>query len=327
MLGQEHEIFVYAPDGPPINGATLVPCFTYEERTKLFGEYDPDRNPSWPTDQQFVGFNEHVVEALKEHLSARDLILISAGWCHKLVYDSFPAHIRCEQGVGYEGIISTFCAFPSYAWMHYVYVKKKIDDGRWYDVVIPHFVDSDEFPKLNSGKGKYLLFLGRIIERKGPHIAGEIAQRTGLPLKVAGPSGRQVGEDIAGAGVTIKNAEYVGSVNIRERAELLANAKALVVPTTYFEPFGNVVIEAMMAGTPAITTDWGAFPETVHNGVSGFRFRTLKEAAAIIEKALWPAPSVIRQYATQRFSLAAVTPKFNHWFNQLDSLWGKGWYA
>jgi len=55
----------------------------------------------------------------------------------------------------------------------------------------------------------------------------------------------------------------MGSVGVEERANLLANAQVTLVPTTYLEPFGGVVIESMLAGTPVVTTDFGAFPELV----------------------------------------------------------------
>src|SRR4029077_15677822 len=132
--------------------------------------------------------------------------------------------------------------------MHHVYAKKNINDGRFFDAVIPNYFDQKEFSLLNPGKGEYLLFLGRIVQRKGPHIASDIAERCGLPLRVAGAGGRQVGKDIVAPEITVKNAEYVGTVNVKERAELLAGAKALIVPTTYIEPFGGVAVEAMLAG-------------------------------------------------------------------------------
>jgi glycosyltransferase involved in cell wall biosynthesis len=159
--------------------------------------------------------------------------------------------------------------------MHTCYEQSKIHDIRWFDTVIPNYFDMDEFPIVNEGKGQYLAFLGRLIQRKGPHIASDIAKAAGLPLRVAGAGGKQVGKDIIANEVTIKDAEYIGPVNVKERAQFLAGARALIVPTTYMEPFGGVAVEAMLCGTPVIASDAGAFTEIVKNGVSGYRFRTL----------------------------------------------------
>jgi len=326
--GSDYDIFVYAPEGPPITGGSLVPCLSEKKRIAIFGEDDSNRLPNWPTFEQSVDFNFNVIAALKERVEKEDLILLTAGWTHKPIADNFTAHIVCEPGVGYEGILpNSHCAFESYAWMHYVYSKKGIQDGRWFDAVIPNFFDPAEFPVLNGGKGDYLLFLGRIVQRKGPDIASQIAEAAGLPLVVAGAGGKQVGDDIVAPEVTIKNAKYVGTVNIKERAELLAGARALLFPTTYIEPFGGVMVEAMMAGTPVISTDWGAPVEINKDGVSGFRVRTLAEAIRAVEDADKLNPAYIRHRAIVRYSLKAVASQYKRWFDQLSTLWGEGWYA
>ena len=189
MMGESYEIHLYAPEGPDIPNVSLHPCITNLERTTIFGKDDPNRLPDWPREDQTALFNARVIQELKPE--PRDLILLTGGWTHHQIAEAFPNHISCEPGVGYEGINSRFCAFESYAWMHHVYAKKGISDGRFFDAVIPNYFDPAEFPIMNSGKGEYLLFLGRIVKRKGPDIASEIAQRCGLPLYVAGAGGRQ----------------------------------------------------------------------------------------------------------------------------------------
>lgn len=329
MMGSAYRIKVYAPEGPAIPGAELVPCLTNEERINIFGADDPSRLPVWPTDQQTALFNARVICEMKKHLGdPKDtLILLTGGWTFRQVKDAFPNYISCEPGVGYLGICTDKCAFESYAWMHTVYAKKGIEDGRWYDCVIPNYFDPDDFPDLNKElKPSYLLFLGRLVKRKGPDIASEIANRLGIPLKVAGPGGKQVGKDIVAPEVTIKNAEYLGPVGVKERSKLLAGAWALLVPTTYIEPFGGVAIEAMMCGTPVVSTDWGAFPETVTEGEMGCRFRTLDEGCKAVLACKGFYPSAISGYAHQNYSLKAVKPRFDEWFNRLRGLWRDGWY-
>lgn len=71
--------------------------------------------------------------------------------------------------------------------------------------------------------------------------------------------------------------ECVGYVGPEERKKLMSKAKALFGLTYYLEPFGNMIIEAGLSGTPVITTDWGAFPEIVKEGETGYRCKNFSD--------------------------------------------------
>jgi glycosyltransferase involved in cell wall biosynthesis len=222
--------------------------------------------------------------------------------------------------------------------MHTVYAKNKIEDVRWFDAMIPNYFDLDDFRLTNKGGGDYLMFLGRLIPRKGVHIAAEIADACGMELVVAGAGGNAnaSGHDnelyIAFRARTAttstgKNLRYVGlGGSWCNATRLLAGARALIVPTTYIEPFGGVAVEAMLSGTPVITTDAGAFTETVLRGVTGFRFHTLAEGITAVRDSQMVNAQEIRDIATRRYSLEAVAPQFDRWFKRLATLRGRGWY-
>lgn len=118
-----------------------------------------------------------------------------------------------------------------------------------------------------------LVFLGRIEEIKGPHLAIEIARRAGVPLVIAGnvPEAHRpwfeahVAPHIDGAQV-----RYVGPVDDAAKNALLGSARAFLMPILWEEPFGIVMAEAMACGTPVIGTPRGAVPEVVEDGVTGF---------------------------------------------------------
>src|SRR6266403_3224823 len=65
MMGPDHTIHLYAPEGPDVIGAILHPCITNTERTEIFGPDNPERLPDWPTDVQTVLFNQRVIQELK----------------------------------------------------------------------------------------------------------------------------------------------------------------------------------------------------------------------------------------------------------------------
>lgn len=277
---------------------------------------DSQALPSWPDDHEWEPFNNAAARAVKERAEPGDLLLLAGGYSQREIAAALPALTACEPGVGYEGITTNFCAFESHAWRHHVYGLKGIRDGRWFDTVIPNYFDPDDFPQ-GPGDGGYLLFVGRLIERKGIRAAVEIAQAAGVPLVVAGPG--ELAEFDPGGYAT-----HVGVIGPRERAELMGDAVALIAPTLYVEPFGGVAVEAQLCGTPAITSDWGAFTETVDDR---WRFTTLGEAVAAIGRAADADRDAIRAHATSQYSLDEVAPRYAKWFDRLLSLRGDGWYT
>ncbi len=341
MQRQGFYVILYGPDelDPRCKPDEHVIITTAADRIRWgFGNdgFDTAVTPFlWTVDQPYwFETNQRVIDALRERVQQRDYLCLIAGWCQEPVARAVsgatyknPA-IAVEWGVGYEGVFTEFCAWESYAWMHHVYGLQKIINGRAYDQVIPNFFDPDDF-EIEFDKEDYVLFIGRVIQRKGPHVAAEIAKRVGMKLKIAGPGVTEwsdtkiVGQQVEVVGPDL---EYVGQVGFKERAELMAKARAVIVPTLYIEPFGGVAVEAMLSGTPVLASDWGSFTEIVDPYV-GRRFRTPRQAVKAFEETQELDPSSIRKLAEERFSLNAVGPKFKAWFDQLDTLWGDGWYA
>lgn len=283
----------------------------------LPSEWDPDRRFD-PNSDSWRAMNARVrASILDDHPSGGFLCLI-AGLCQKELADSLPGMMAVEFGVGYGGVFSQFRAFESYAWMHTVYGANGGDahaiDGQWYDAVIPNYYNPADFPPGADHRDGFL-YVGRLIERKGVHIAAEVCERLGEPLTVAGsgPHPPAYGN-------------CVGVVDHHYRAQLMGKARALFAPTVYVEPFGGVAAEAMLCGTPVISTDWGAFTETVVDGVTGFRCRTFSEFVDAARSAHLLDRDVIRAYALSRWSYDAVAPKFERWFERIADLWRDGWY-
>jgi glycosyltransferase involved in cell wall biosynthesis len=254
---------------------------------------------------------------------AEDFLCLISG-DQRGIAEALPEMLAAEYRVGYGGTCTQHRVFETYAWMHTVYghqEKGNVNNtsGLNYDAVIYPPFEKEDFPK-GAGDGEYLLYLGRLIQRKGIEEAVEAATRAGKQLILAGEGDYRWGEDRGGV-------DFIGPVGPEERGALLGKAEALLAPTLYVEPGGGSSIEAMMCGTPVISTDWGSYSETVRQGVDGFRCRTLGEMVWAAEHATELSRTKIRRDARARFSLEVIGPEYESYFGRLATLRDAGWYA
>lgn len=315
MIG--YKTVLYGSDQDEGSFGEVVEVVREVDRMKWFGHIDWDRevfNGWTPEDEWWVTMNSRTISEMKKRVEPGDAICIIAGRCQQVIADSFPNNIVLEWAVGYEGILpNTLRCFESETWRHHIYGKNNINDGAFFDTVIPNSFEQTDFLKWDQPREDYILYLGRLTPRKGLAIVEEIAKTHRVIT--------------AGQGdVRIAGAEHVGVVRGKEKARLLAEAKALICPTVYIEPFGGVAVEAQLSGTPVICTDFGAFTETVQHGTTGFRCRNLREfldaADQVNELDKWE----IQLYAQSRYSLEAVAPQWKRWYNQVGTLYKDGWY-
>ncbi len=131
-------------------------------------------------------------------------------------------------------------------------------------------VDVSTFTFNNNPKN-YLAFLGRFSPAKGPDKAIDIAKKTNQKLIMAAkidPLDYQYFNKKIKPLIDNKQIIYIGEVNHRKKVELLKNAKALISPITWDEPFGIVNIESLACGTPIITINRGSIPEILNKKVA-----------------------------------------------------------
>lgn len=154
--------------------------------------------------------------------------------------------------------------------------------------------DPSEFV-FRSEKAGYDLFLGRLHSIKGYRWAIQGAKRAGKRMVVAG-----------GWRLSLRrNLRFVGSVDGRQKADLLAGAACLWMPALWDEPFGLTLIEAMMSGTPVLGTKRGALPEIISPDV-GALGDTLDGLVALRSSVEQCDPEACRQRAERYFSHIAM---------------------
>jgi glycosyltransferase involved in cell wall biosynthesis len=300
-----------------ISDAEQAYCYEARKWPCVFYDFDSQ-------DFAYKKFNENAIREINVRKQPRDILLCSMGHAHKPVSDGTKL-LTVESGVGYTGTFANHIVYESYAWMHYMYGMKYPNqgscDGRNYDAVIPNYFDVKDF-EFSDKKEDYLLYVGRLIPRKGVTLAYEVAKQIGMKLKIAG-AGNLKDIGLSPADPII---EYVGVVGIKDRSDLMKGAKAILVPTHYIGPFEGVSVEAMFCGTPAITPDFGCFTETVEHGKVGYRCRTIEQyvwAAKNVDKL---DPQYIRNYAINNYSIERVGKMYEEYFRQVSGLFDKGFY-
>jgi glycosyltransferase involved in cell wall biosynthesis/SAM-dependent methyltransferase len=303
-----------------------VAVASYEEWSRVYehpGTDFFDISVETPERQEFHRlFADNMRRALEERIGDQHDAIICISWGGPQHDATQPLKHRAfvvESGIGYQYPYADYRVYESYAWLHMIMGRDNLmQGGTWYYSVIPNAFDPEMFEYRESPDG-YFLYLGRLTDDKGVSLAVDVARRAGRKLKMAGQGNpdRFIQDT--------PHVEYLGVVGVEERKELLAGAAALLCPTFYVEPFGGVAVEAQLSGTPVITTDWGAFTETVLPNVTGYRCRTMDHfdyAARNIDKI---DPANCRKWA-MNYSLASVSGMYEEFFQMLLNLRGGGFY-
>ncbi len=318
LQSQGHDVIVYGSehtDLPLTSGSEHVVCITDAMRDSWFGGPWPrdkvmDRwdvtSPCWDES------NAAIIKEMTPRVEPGDLIALPIGSVHSDIARAFPDNISFESGVGYEGSWLPHRVFESHAWMHHTYGRQGINDGRYYDTVIPNAVDPGSFT-FSSTPDDYILFLGRHIARKGLEVVREVAKHH--RVITAGQDG------------PLPGVEYAGTVRGADRANLIANARVLLAPTQYIEPWGGVVVEAQISGIPVIASPWGGFTENIEEGFTGYLPHSLGGILTAISDCDWLNRADIRDHAISRYSLTAIAPLYSAYLDHLATLHSAGWYA
>ena len=320
MQAYGYEVIEYSNEGSESRADKHVVMLTNDEFNTLYGKR---KEVDFHGDDATVGskghtlFEERLIPALKENLEKEDIICHPFGHAHSQLLTEFPEHQHVETGIGYPTLMpNSFRIFESYAWMHY-HQGKENRQGKNYEWVVPNYFDLDDWEP-SYEQGQYLAFLGRICSAKGLDTIKEIANYSPWPIILHGQGDPTPWNH--------PNIEYRGPITGKARSEFLRNARAALMPTNFTEPFGGSGVEAMLCGTPLIAVDYGAFTETVIDGVTGFHCHTLQDWIDAVDHAADIDRSVVASTARSRYSLEACGKKYDKIFKDINTLWGKGWY-
>ena len=179
-----------------------------------------------------------------------------------------------------------------------------------YIATIHHGIDLAEF-ELEEKPDDYLLFFGRIHPDKGTVEAIDVAERTGLPLVIAGiVQDRGYFEQLVEPRLDGERVSYVGPVGPDRRSAVLGGARALLHLVNFDEPFGFSVVEAMACGTPVIATRRGSMAEIVRHSENGFLVDSQEEAVAAVDASSSLDRAAVRTSVEERFDTERMVDEY-----------------
>jgi glycosyltransferase involved in cell wall biosynthesis len=178
----------------------------------------------------------------------------------------------------------------------------------------------------HESPGDYFAFLGRISPEKRVDRAIAIAQRTGVPLRIAAKVDR-VDQDYFSREIepllTDPLIEYLGEIADGDKEAFLGGARALLFPIDWEEPFGLVMIEAMACGTPVIAWRHGSVPEVMEEGRSGFIVDSLDAAVTAARRIGRISRAGCRDLFERRFTAARMAADYLAIYQRLGSRQGR----
>lgn len=323
------EVIHYGVDGADSGADADVVLMGQDEHQELLGHayhaqhatggmYGDDAKDGSPVYRQW---NLNAREELKERVAPGDLILLPFGHAHAAAIRGLP-NLRdgagaVESGIGYFDCLLPWRIYESEAVRHAAMGKEGRfgvhESSRRLEYVVPNYYDPADWPEGEGGDA--VVFLGRLTEGKGLRVVFDLARkRPDIPFKVAGS-----GVLDPSWGEVPHNVEVLGPLNA-ERAAYLGNARAILAPSRYVEPFCGTVVEAALCGTPAITSAFGAFTETVTHGVTGYRCQTEAEWLRALDAVLALDRRAIRARAIAKYSLAAVGRMYAEVFPEMSAI-------
>jgi len=331
-----HEVIGYGVEGSDTPYMDeFVPLVSSNTFEKEYGKRNPngvdnlheEAGPAWDE------FNRNGIREIEKRIKeeGKEFLINFLGYVYRPITNHLGVKvISVEPGIGHNGSYLQNRIFESYAWQNHVYGKECLPRQSYFpnnfDTVIPAYFDPSDYPFVEK-KSDYYVYIGRIIWGKGVSVAIELTRHLGAELIVIG------GGDIRNAlnpeyDLPLDHVKQTGVLSLKDKVKYISNARGLIYFSLYVEPFGHAPIEAMLCGTPVITSDFGAFSETNIHGLTGYRgnvFNELYWGAKNLDKL---DPKKIREYAVANYSLDRVKLKFQEHFRKLHGLrTGDGWWT
>ncbi|AMY11861.1 D-inositol 3-phosphate glycosyltransferase [Luteitalea pratensis] len=298
LVRQGHEVTLFA-SGDSTTLARLVPCCKTALRLN-------------PVAADPLPYHVMLLDEVRRRAHTFDVLHFHIDLLHYPLMHGFAGHgVTTLHGrLDLTDLKPFYRAFPDFPLVSVSDAQRQpMPPVNWAGTV-HHGLPRDLLPFSAQPSGGYLAFLGRISAEKRPDLAIEIATAAGLPLKIAAKIDnvdRAYWDAVIGPMIAAHpDVEFIGEIDELQKAAFLGQARALLFPIDWPEPFGLVLIEAMACGTPVVAFPHGSVPEVIEHGVTGFVVRDVAEAVEAIGQLHHLNRAAVRAVFEARFTTARM---------------------
>lgn len=238
----------------------------------------------------------------------------------------FLKRLRCANVTTNHNNVKDYCAdvYLAHKDLPYVAISKSYKSLNYatelnYVDIIYNGIDVERFPYNLQVKRSGLLFIGRVCKDKGTADAIKIARRLGIELTIAGKVDDADSDYFAEEVKPHLNGsvKYIGEVNFMEKAALYNKALAVIYPVAFNEPFGLVMAESLLLGTPVVAFDRGAVQELIVDGETGVVGKTVDELVDRFGEVEKMSRAVCRERAIKLFSKERMLDEYESLYQQI----------
>lgn len=324
MRARGHEIVFYGHADSEVECDTHVIVTDDAVLQQAYGDYDW-RGTGYrhnTSDFAYTEFNRRMIPEICQRGRAGDILCLPFGIGHEPVARAAEklGMIPIETGIGHAtGSFAQWRIYESHAIRNAV--EGALNSQNWYSRVIPNYFDPEDF-EYQEHKQPWVLYLGRITHLKGITTCIQATAAAGVQLRIAGQG------NLAAVGYDRlpDHVQFVGYADRELRRGLMSQASALIIATTYLEPFGGVQVEALLSGTPIITPGFGAFAEVNLHEQTGFQCWTLRDFVQALQRRTEIDPAACRLHGL-RYTLDRVAPQFERYFEDVQQVYSAaGWH-
>ena len=310
LVAQGHDVTLFA-SGDSITAANLVPCSAQALRLN-------------PAVRDVIPYYMLMLDKVRRRASEFDIIHFHIDQFHFPIFrDIANRTITTLHGrQDLPDMLPLYAGFPEMQLVSISNAQRAPVRDASYAATIYHGLPRDLLTPTLNPRGGYLAFIGRISPEKRVDRAIRIARAVGIPLKIAAKVDRVDSEYFKAEIEPLlggPDVEFIGEIDERRKVKFLGEARALLFPIDWPEPFGLVMIEAMACGTPVLAFKNGSVAEVIDEGLTGYIVETEEEAIGKIGALLSLDRGRVRRRFEERFTATRMAADYVKTYKSLIS--------